>query len=236
MALRIATPIIREEKLLVNNWNLPASTAVYVRADCATHSPGTSALDWRVKANKASTILAYQSRDIANTGTITLADATNVDDGDTFFLNGVAITAEATEGDATGNKYFIAANNTLTAANVAACINANVPGVLATSAARVVTVVPSGTSPAATLLFQLAANGAGTQAADANECAWADGTLANLIKDSKFSQVTGSDNSATSGTNYSQYADGWPYCYLGYTDTSAAITALTVGVTTHESL
>ena len=234
MAMRIQTPAVGPEKLLVNAWNLTASAVVYVRADCNKGSgPGTRSVDWRVLSDKASTMLAYKSRTIANTGTITLADATQVDDGDTFLLNGVTMTAEETEGDATGLKWWCKqADTTYDAISLAACINRNVPGVTATASARVVTVVPSGSYPAPTLLFQLA----GAQAAAPTELAWVDNTLANLIKDGAFTSVTGAATNTTKGTLYQQYADGWPYVYLGYTDTSAAITALTIGATLHDSL
>ena len=238
MALRVSTPAVSPEKVLVNNWNLPASGVVYVRADCNKLTPATSLADYRVKMNKAHSITYYRSMGIANIGTITLAAATRVDDGDTFFLNGVALTAETTSGEAVGTKWLSGlASATLDAASLAACINANIPGVTATAAAEVITVVPSGTAPAPTLLFQLAANGAGTQAADAAEIAWADGTLANLTYDSNNPPVTGlADNSTTSGFVHSQYVDGYPYAYVAITDTSAAISALTVGSILHDSL
>lgn len=236
MAMRISTPAVSPEKVLVNAWNLPASGIVYVRVDCNKLSPATSAVDWRVNSNKASTILFYKSMRVANTGTITFTDATKPDDGDTFWLNNVAITAEATEEDAVGNKFFIGATADLIASAAAACINANVPGVTATAALHVVTIAPSVDSPAPTLLFQLAANGDGTQAADANEVAWVDATLGWLRKDTSMTQKTGADNTTYMGDIYQQFVDGYPYAYIGYTDTSAAITALTVGAILHDSI
>ena len=235
MAMRVSTPRVGRNKVLAaatgaevgKIGTVAASGILYVRCDCNKNTPATDFIDWLVKANKASTMLFYKSRTIANTGTITLADATPLDDTNSFFLNGVELIAEDTLADATGAKFYSGgADETVTATALAACINANVPGVLATAAARVVTVV---CTTASTLMFLLVS---GT---DANEAAWADNTLANLMRDSSIAQVTGADNSATLGTLYKQDVDGYPYCYLGYTSTDgAAATALSVSAAMHD--
>lgn len=232
MALRISIPAVSPEKVLINNLKMDASKVVYVRADCNKYTPATNLVDWRVKSNKAATILAYRSFTNDLSATITLADATQADDGDTCIINGVTLTAEETEGDAVGLKWWCKQTTTiLDAVSLAACINANVPGVLATAAARVITLVPSATSAlpfgAPAILFQQ-----GTSAA--NEIAFADTTLSKLRKDNSFTSVTGADNSTTAGTIYKQFADGYPFCYLGYTDTSAAETTFTIGATLHD--
>jgi hypothetical protein len=232
MALRISIPAVSPEKVLIDNLKMDASKVVYVRADCNKYTPATNLVDWRVKSNKAATILAYRSFTNDLSATITLADATAVDDTDTFLLNGVTLTAEDTEVEAIGTKYYSGgADETVTATALAACINANVPGILATAAARVITLVPSATPAlpfgAPAILFQQ-----GTSAA--NEIAFADTTLSKLRKDNSFTSVTGADNSTTAGTIYKQFADGYPFCYLGYTDTSAAETTFTIGATLHD--
>jgi hypothetical protein len=232
MALRISTPVARQEKVLVNAGALAASSVVYVRADCERSAPATYAVDWRVKSDKASTMLFYRSRAVVNGATLTLADATRVDVDDTMILNGITLTAKAS---GTVALTWVQGQSTtdLDAVNLAACITANVDGVKATAAAHVITLSPvkSATYPqgAPVLLF-----GQGTS--DAAEIAFADTTLANLIKDGAISQVTGAVTSTTAGTVYQQRAYGYPYCYIGYTDTSAAATALTIGATLIESV
>lgn len=62
-------------------------------------SPGED-IEWRVKSNTVHTIQKYKARSNVNSGTITLASATRVDDTDTFTLNGLTYTAEATAADA----------------------------------------------------------------------------------------------------------------------------------------
>lgn len=225
MAMRLSTPFVGAEKLLVDNINLAASGVTYVRADCNKQTPGTSAIDWRVKSDKASTMLFYKSRTNAQTYTITLATATRVDVDDTCILNGVTLTAKAS-GTVADTWVQGLDSADLDAASLCACINASIAGVSATANAAVITIVPT---TASGVIF-----GQGTS--DANEIAFADNTLANLSKDAAVAAVTGAANNTTKGTLYRQMADGYPFCYLGYTDTSAAVTALTVGCSFHDSL
>lgn len=62
-------------------------------------SPGED-IEWRVQSNTVHTIQKYKARTNVNSATITLAAATRVDDEDTFTLNGLTYTAEATAADA----------------------------------------------------------------------------------------------------------------------------------------
>lgn len=231
MALRISTPVARQERVLVNAGTLAASGVVYVRADCLTHTPATYAVDWRVKSNKASTMLFYRSRTIANGATITLATATRVDVDDTCVINGVTLTAKAS-GTVANTWVQGKASATLDAVELAAAINLYVPGIAATSSGEVITLAPVASSDypqgAPTILW-----GQGTSAA--NELAFASTTLASLIKDGAIASVTGADNSTTAGTIYHQRAYGYPYCYIGYTDT-AGETTLTIGATLIDSV
>jgi hypothetical protein len=238
MALRVSTPVVGPEKVLINNLTMDASKVVFVRADCNKNTPGTSVVDWRVKSNKASTILAYKSRLNRLSATITLDDAADVDDGNTFKLNGLTFTAESTAGDvsAAARKYLITGTAAEDVVSLTAMLNDatyGVPGLAFTAAALVISMVPVAApglpNGAPTILFQQ-----GTS--DVAEIAFANTTLTNLMKDNSFTSVTGADNSTTNGTLYQQYADGYPYCYLGYTDTSAAETTLTIGATFHDSL
>jgi hypothetical protein len=234
MALRISTPTVDDEKVLFTG-TLAISGILYLRCDCDMHSPATSAVDWRVKADKASTMLFYKSRVNATSGTLVLTDATAVDDGDTFVLNGLTFTAEATEGDATAatRKYWMGANNGIAAVNLTALLNDpvyGVPGVtFSVVAGSGIDTITAQATTAPYLQF-----GQGTSAA--NEVAWTDTTLTNLARDAAVTQVTGAATTGL-GTIYRQMADGYPYCYLGYTSTDgAATTALTVGSSTHLSL
>jgi len=58
-------------------------------------SPGQD-IEWRVQSDKTHTVQLYKARTNVTGGTITLAAATRVDDEDTFVLQGLTNTAEAT--------------------------------------------------------------------------------------------------------------------------------------------
>ena len=244
MALRIATPPIGEEKILAGATSVlgkigtvPASGTLYVRCPLPTGpGPATSAVDWRIKCNTIHTITFYKARTNVLSGTITLTDATAVDDGDAFELNGLTFTAESTESDAlaSGRKFYMP-SQVLAATNLSALLtNATygVPGIgTITQTAPATTDVLTLTSSTNTaLLFNQ-----GTS--DANEIAWADTTLASLIKDSDTSQkATVADNSTTAGTLYRQWADGWPELYVGILNTAVGAATMTVGATIHQSV
>ena len=76
---------------------IPIGGVMYVRCDVA---PNTALVKWTVQGNKAHAVQAYHAHTKVEAYTITLADATAVDDTDTFELNGLTFTAETTEGDA----------------------------------------------------------------------------------------------------------------------------------------
>lgn len=67
---------------------------IYVRQPV---TPGQD-IEWRVQSDKKHTVQLYKARTNVTGGTITLASATRVDDEDTFILNGLTNTAEATAG------------------------------------------------------------------------------------------------------------------------------------------
>ncbi len=204
---------------------IPASGVMYVRCDVA---PGTNLLKWIVEGNKAHAVQTYLAFEKADAYTITLADATAVDDGDTFELNGETYTAEATEGDAAAasRKFWIGENNAAAAVNLAALLaddTYGVPGLGGATAAAVdatdVITIDIGDAPV--LLFNQ-----GTSAT--NEIAFATTTLAGLIKDG--AATTGvADNSATAGAVYEQWVDGVPYAYIGLTNSDAG-SAMTAAV------
>ena len=244
MALRIATPPIGAEKILAaasgatygKIGTVLAAATLYVRCPTeAAPGPGTSAVDWRIQCNKAHTVTFYKARTNVLGGTITLTDATGVDDGDTFVLNGLTFTAESTESDAlaSGRKYYIP-SQVLAATNLSALLsNATygVPGI-----GTITQTVPTTTDVLTIAGGSMTALQFGQGTSDANEIAWAETTLASLIKDG--SAISGiADNSTTSGTLYQQWADGWPQVYVGITnnDSSNAATVV-VGATIYQSV
>lgn len=244
MALRIATPPIGEEKILAGATSVlgkigtvPASGTLYVRCPLpAGPGPATKAVDWRIKCNTIHTITFYKARTNVLSGTITLTDATAVDDGDAFELNGLTFTAESTESDAlaSGRKFYMP-SQVLAATNLSALLtNATygVPGIgTITQTAPTTTDVLTLTSDTNTALHFNQGSSA------ANEIAWADTTLASLIKDSNTAAASNvADNSTTAGTLYRQDADGWPEVYVGILNTAVGAATMTVGATIHQSV
>lgn len=244
MALRIATPPIGEEKILAGATSVlgkigtvPASGTLYVRCPLpAGPGPATKAVDWRIKCNTIHTITFYKARTNVLSGTITLTDATAVDDGDAFELNGLTFTAESTESDAlaSGRKFYMP-SQVLAATNLSALLtNATygVPGIgTITQTAPTTTDVLTLTSDTNTALHFNQGSSA------ANEIAWADTTLASLIKDSNTAAALNvADNSTTAGTLYRQDADGWPEVYVGILNTAVGAATMTVGATIHQSV
>ena len=243
MALRIATPPIGEEKILAGATSVlgkigtvPASGTLYVRCPLpAGPGPATKAVDWRIKCNTIHTITFYKARTNVLSGTITLTDATSVDDEDTFELSGLTFTAETTATDAIlASRMWYHASQVAGATALSALLtNATygVPGIgTITVTAPTTTDVLTLTSSTNTALHF----NQGTS--DANEIAWVNTTLASLIKDG--AAITGiADNSTTAGTLYQQWADGWPQVYAGITnnDSSNAATVV-VGATLHQSI
>jgi len=245
MALRIATPPIGEEKILAGATSVlgkigtvPASGTLYVRCPLpAGPGPATKAVDWRIKCNTIHTITFYKARTNVLSGTITLTDATAVDDGDAFELNGLTFTAESTESDAlaSGRKFYMP-SQVLAATNLSALLtNATygVPGIgTITQTAPTTTDVLTLTSDTNTALHFNQGSSA------TNEIAWANTTLASLIVDSDAPARTGLAAITTNtGTLYRQYADGWPQLYVGVTNNDGAAAAtMVVGATIHQSV
>lgn len=245
MALRIATPPIGEEKILAGATSVlgkigtvPVAGTLYVRCPCESGpGPATSAVDWRILCDKAHTVTFYKARTNVLSGTITLTDATAVDDTDTFELNGLTFTAETTATDAIlASRMWAHTSQAAGAAALSALLtNATygVPGigtitVTAPTTTDVLTLT-SGTNTA--LHFNQ-----GTSAT--NEIAWANTTLASLIVDSDAPARTGLAAITTNtGTLYRQYADGWPQLYVGVTNNDGAAAAtMVVGATLHQSI
>ena len=195
----------------------PAAGILYVRMDCA---PNTHSVEWVIECNKAHAVQFYRAESNVLGGTITLADAHTVGDEDTCVLNGLTYTAEATEEDAVASerKFWTGANNAAAAANLAALLtNATygVPGITASVAAVDATdVITIAATTATTLQF-----GQGTSAS--NEIAWANTTLASLVKDGTATSSI-ADNSSTAGTLYRQVVYGWPYAYAAITNSDGA--------------
>lgn len=145
-------------------------------------SDGTKRVKWIVATDKAFTVQRYIAEANPLAFTLTLADATVVDDGDTFLLNGETYTAEATEGDAAAasRKFWTGASNAAAAVNLAALLgNAayGLPGfeysVAAVAATDVITALAT---TATTLQF-------GQGGSAANEVAFAETTVTGLMLD-----------------------------------------------------
>lgn len=177
-------------------------------------------VDWIIRANKAHTVQKYLSRTNVTGGVITLTDATAVDDGDTFVMNGLTFTAETTENDAVASaRKWYHPDQATGAANLATLLaNATygVPGIGAITVTAVDTTdlitIAAGNTP----IYQF---NQGTSAS--NEVAWSQTTLASIIKDG--AAETGiADNTTTLGTRYEQWTDGWPYAYIGITNNDGA--------------
>jgi hypothetical protein len=207
----------------------PASGVLIVRFDCA---PNTYAVHWIVRCDKAHAVQTYIAQSNVLGATITGADATAIDDGDNFVLNGLTFKAESTEGDAKASerKFWTGANNAAAVANLAALITHatyGVPGISATVAAVDATDVITISAETATVLQF----GQGTSAAD--EVAWSNTTLTSLIKDS--AAVTGvTANNTTAGTLYRQVVYGCPYAYLAVTNSDGAAAATIIVKATAE--
>lgn len=210
---------------LLSTGGVVNAAKIYVVCDCS--SVPVSAVDWVISSGQQFTYQFFRAASNPLTATITLTDATAVDDGDTFILNGLTFTAEATEGDALAaeRKFWTGASNAAAAVNLAALLLDGTYGVPGLSAAAI-------TSPTTTDVLTLACDDASTLhfaqgTSDANEIAWADTTLTNL-----YTQAAVSSNVAattgTSGTTYKQTVDGWPYAVLCYTNTSGSAAATPV--------
>lgn len=188
-------------------------------------SDRTARVKWFVKADKAHEVQLYTAETNPLSATITLTDATAVDDGDNFVLNGETYAGESTEGDASAaaRKFYLGANNAAAAVNLTALLNDasyGVPGfsfaVAAVDATDVITATPTtGTC----LQF-----GQGTSAA--NEIAWSDGTLARMTRDGAAMTGLAADTT-TLGYTIEQFNDGLvPILGLTNKDGAAALTAV----------
>jgi hypothetical protein len=200
------------------------AATLYIILDC-TEKP-VERVDWLVSIDQAWEYQLARAHSNPLSATITLADATAVDDGDTFVLNGLTFTAEATQSDAIASdrKFWTGANNAACAANLAALLTHatyGVPGITASvapvAATDVITITPSATSGATCLQF-----GQGTS--DANEIAWADGTKANLW--AQGGVVAGkAANNTWKGESIEQWVDGWEWPCIAITNKSGAAAA-----------
>ena len=194
---------------------VPAAGVLYVRCDC--DSPDVARIDWNISCNKANAVQLYRARSIVQSVTLTLA---GLDDADTIVVNGLTFTAEDTLGDAlaASRKFYTGgADDTADAVTLAALLNDatyGVPGLTATSAAAVVTLVPT-TAPVIQAVVGTATTG---------ECAIASTTLASLIRDGAAVSGIAADTT-TGGRFFEQWTNKWPYAYIGITNNDAAAAA-----------
>lgn len=197
-----------------------AGSTVYVR--CPNDTWGrTDQVTWRVKCNKAHTVTLYRASAIVNAPSITFA---SLQDGDAVYVNGLLFTAETTPGDVSvsGRKFLAGVSDTADAAAAVVLLNHatyGVHGIVATSALGVITI-----TAVTSYVTQCVTSVGGARLVCAQ-------TLpAGLAKDTAYSGVA--DNSATAGTLYDHWVDGWAeaYCAITNNDSSNAAT-ITVGAT-----
>lgn len=207
---------------------IPAAATLFVVCPGNQHM---RRVKWVVAADKAFSVQRYVAEENPLAGTLTLADATAVDDGDTFVFNGLTITGEATEVDAdkTARKFWLGANNAAAAVNLAALLNDpthGVPGFTFTVAAVDATDVISFVATVATAL-QFAQ---GTS--DAAEIAFAETTLASLMVDgAAVDDATVTGNAGTDGAVTEHENDGLvPVIGITNNDGAAAMTAVVKAV------
>ena len=198
---------------------IPNNGVIYVRAKAGAR---TRRVDWVLQIDKTHDYQLYRSREIAQTVTLTLD---SIADGETLTINGLTFTAEDTEEDAVASSRKFWTGDTgdaEDAAALAALINNatyGVPGVTATSALGVVTVVPDEDSGAP--VIQAATGTAGAH------CAVADNTLANLEVDGS-AVTSAAANNTTAGKIIAQAVNYYEYAYIGVTNKSGAAAATAV--------
>lgn len=185
---------------------------------------GKQYIDWLITSDQQYTYQLGRNLSHPLGCTLTLTDATGVDDGDTFLLNSLTFSAESTELDAVAadRKYYIP-SQVLAATNLAALLlNADygVPGIDAIAQ----------TAPTTTDVLTISCNddctalcfGQGTSAA--NEIAYVDLASTNFAADAAVS----SNVAATTGSKgniVTQTIGGWPYGILKLTNTSGSAAA-----------
>jgi hypothetical protein len=188
-------------------------------------------IDWRIKSDQAYSVQFYRSRTIP-TITLTMADATAVDDGDNFVLNGLTFQAETTEGDAVASerKWYHASQAAGSVACAALLQHATygVPGVTAAAAAVDATDVITITPTTATVLQF----GQGSSAS--NEIALTDTRITSLGKDVGGMYSALAANTTTSaGDIFTQFIDGWPYAWAYISNGSGSAQTVTVAASIH---
>jgi hypothetical protein len=170
-------------------------------------------IEWILKSDNAGTYQLYRGLGIVDRVTLTLA---SIVDGETLIVNGLTFIAEDTEDDAlaSARKFYTGgADDTADAVALAALINNasyGVPGVVATSALGVVTLVPRAETGA--YVIQAVTGTA------AGRCAVATTSLATLVKQSAAAVVSAADT-VGSGYTIEQTVNGWPYAYIAITNT-----------------
>lgn len=183
--------------------------------------PEIEKIEWILKSDNAGTHQLYRSEKIIESVTLTLA---SLADTETLIVNGLTFTAEDTEDDAlaSGRKFYTGgADDTADAVALTALINDasyGVPGVYASSAAAVVTLVPEGKFGAS--LIQAVTGTAG------GHCTVAASALTGLTKQGG-SVVTAAD-AASGGYIIEQAVNGWPYAYIGLTNTDGDAATVTL--------
>lgn len=194
---------------------VPAAGVLYVRLGCDRN---VEKVDWQVLCDKAHTVQLYRARSIVQSVTLTLGSLANTE---TFIMNGLTYTGHTDTTTVATRAFDISGDDTADAVVLAALINDPASGTLgltATSAAAVVTVVPSAVGGATIIQ---AVTGTAT-----THCVVANNTLTGLVRHGAGSGVAA--DTTTAGSNYEQWVDGWPYAYLSVTNNDASAAATPV--------
>jgi hypothetical protein len=192
---------------------------IYVACDCASFP--VNYIDWVIDSDQQFTYQFYRANSNVLSATITLTDATAVDNTDTFVLNGITFTAVTSGAVAASHEFNLGASNAACAVNLAALLDSanGVPGIASATI----------TSPTTTDVITLACDTAttlqfaqGLSASD--EITYADTTLTGL-----YTKDAVSSNTAATTTNAGwvipQTMNGWKWGYVCLTNTSGSAAA-----------
>jgi len=183
--------------------------------------PEIEKIEWIFKSDNAGTYQLYRAEKVIDLVTLTLG---SIVDGETLIVNGLTFIAEDTEEDAlaSARKFYTGgADDTADAVALAALINNasyGVPGVHATSALGVVTLIPEGKF-GAHLIQAVTGTAAG-------RCAVGAIPVTSLTKQGAAVNTTA--DTAAGGYIIEQAVNGWPYAYIGITNTDGDAATVTL--------
>lgn len=170
-----------------------------------------------VTASASGAVVSLTRNSQADTFTIRTSSATRLATETAGGVPGVIAAATGATGELAITPTWSKILTVTEAGDQLTVVDIDTPGLKATSALGVVTVIPGTPATGGEKATVIEAQ-TGTAAA---HCACAQSTLASLVKDG--AAITGiADNSTTAGALYEQYCDGWDACYIGVTNNDAA--------------